>query len=154
AGEHPFSGAGLRHALGEAAHREAPPFAPAVAARLPSGLQSLTLRLLDPAVAERPEKAAEIAEDLSAFLSRPPARAPSAAVPSAGRRPARASIPVEATAPRRTADARAPSAFGLRRLWPIAAGAAVALGALSLLSPRQDKPRPVAVPEQAPIAAS
>jgi hypothetical protein len=151
AGEHPFAGAGLRHALGEAAHREAPPFAPAVAAALPSGLQSLTLRLLDPTVAERPEKAAEIAEDLSAFLSGAPARA-SAVAP--GRRPSRSSLPVETPVPRRRAGGRAPAAFGLRRLWPIGAGGVVALGALSLVAPRENKPPPVAIAAPLPLAAT
>src|SRR5262249_7202526 len=80
AGEHPFAGAGLRHALGEAAHREAPPFAPSVATALPSGLQSLTLRLLDPDPSQRPAQAAAIADDLSAFLEgKPPVAKPPSA---------------------------------------------------------------------------
>ena len=37
-GSHPFSGAGLRHALDEAAHREAPPFEEALALAMPPGL--------------------------------------------------------------------------------------------------------------------
>mgnify|MGYP000116587514 CR=1 FL=1 len=57
AGEHAFGGAGLRHALGEARHREAPPFVAAVAGALPSGLQSLTLRMMDPEVKRRPGSA-------------------------------------------------------------------------------------------------
>ncbi|HZF48671.1 MAG TPA: hypothetical protein VE093_08485 [Polyangiaceae bacterium] len=68
AGEHPFGGAGLRHALDEAARREAPPFVESVAAELPSGLQSLVLRLLDPDRGRRPSRAESIAADLERFL--------------------------------------------------------------------------------------
>jgi hypothetical protein len=68
AGEHPFGGAGLRHALDEASRREAPPFVESVAAELPTGLQSLVLRLIDPDRARRPAKAASIAEDLERYL--------------------------------------------------------------------------------------
>ncbi|APR75577.1 serine/threonine protein kinase [Minicystis rosea] len=66
-GEHPFAGGGLRHALDEAARRAPPPFRDAVAAALPAGLQSLTLRMLDPDDGVRPGGAAEIAEALAGF---------------------------------------------------------------------------------------
>lgn len=69
AGEHPFGGAGLRHALDEASRGEAPPFVESVAAALPSGLQSLVLRLLDPERGRRPSKAESIAADLDKFLN-------------------------------------------------------------------------------------
>src|SRR6185295_5655852 len=42
----------------------------------------------------------------------------------------------------------------LYRLWPVGAGGAVALGSLALLAPARQKPTEVAVPEQAPIAAT
>lgn len=59
AGEHPFSGKGLRRGL-EDQHRGAPPLADAIAAALPPGLQSLCLRMLDPDPGRRPARAAEI----------------------------------------------------------------------------------------------
>ncbi|EYF07735.1 hypothetical protein [Chondromyces apiculatus] len=68
AGEHPFSGAGLRHAMGEAAHREPPPFPEVVAEALPPGLQSRVLRLLDPDAERRPQRAQEIVEALQGFV--------------------------------------------------------------------------------------
>src|SRR6185503_14029473 len=46
----------------------AAPFVEAIAASLPSGLQSLTLRLLDPVAARRPGGAALVADELAAFL--------------------------------------------------------------------------------------
>ncbi|WP_437961532.1 hypothetical protein WME76_19065 [Sorangium sp. So ce119] len=80
AGEHPFAGAGLRHALGEAAHREPPPFVEGVAASLPAGLQGHVLRLLHPDPARRPSRADAIADALGGFLDEhPPARATHAA---------------------------------------------------------------------------
>jgi hypothetical protein len=165
-GEHPFEGAGLRHALGEAAHREVAPFAPKVAATLPSGLQSLTLRLLDPVVVERPAQAAAIAEDLAAFVSGEAAKTAASPLPVAPRRGEasmleRPSRP--ATSARRsarswaapsTAGTPAPASKGFRRFVPIGAGAAIALGSLALLAPAKDRPPPAKVPEQAPIAAA
>ena len=75
-GEHPFAGAGLRHAL-EAAQREAPPFVESVAHELPTGLQSFALRLIHPNAAERPDRASAIVMDLGRFLrGESPARAP------------------------------------------------------------------------------
>lgn len=82
-GEHPFAGAGLRHALVEAAQREPPPFVESVARDLPSGLQSFVLRLLAPEAAERPASAQGIAEALASFL-----RGESPAAPAEKRRPA------------------------------------------------------------------
>src|SRR5690606_29514150 len=70
AGEHPFAGGiGLRRGLDDQSARGAPPLPPSVAADLPLGLQSFTLRLLDPDPARRPKTAAAIANDLRAFLS-------------------------------------------------------------------------------------
>jgi hypothetical protein len=160
AGEHPFAGAGLRHALGEAAHREAAPFASKVASALPSGLQSLTLRLLDPVARERPETAAAIAGDLEAFLE---PKAPSSPALPLSRERGRASLPERQSPPLRSGrggrearsqEPRHRAAPALRRLWPIGVGAAVALGALSLLAPAREKPVPVAIAEQAPITAA
>ncbi len=70
AGEHPFAGGGLRHALAEASHREAPPFADALARELPAGLQSLVLRLLDADPAQRPTTAKQVHATLTALLDR------------------------------------------------------------------------------------
>ncbi|WP_437922698.1 hypothetical protein WMF37_27105 [Sorangium sp. So ce291] len=85
AGEHPFAGAGLRHALGEAAHREPPPFIEGVAASLPAGLQGYALRLLHPDPARRPLRAEAIAETLSGFLDEPPAVRPAHVAPASRR---------------------------------------------------------------------
>lgn len=75
-GEHPFAGAGLRHAL-DAAQREAPPFVESVAHELPKGLQSFALRLIHPVVNERPERALAIVQELGRFLrGESPARIP------------------------------------------------------------------------------
>src|SRR5690606_32524803 len=67
-GEHPFGGAGLRHALAEACHAEAAPFAPEVARELPPGLMSLCLRMLAPRPGDRPKSAAAILEALEALV--------------------------------------------------------------------------------------
>lgn len=152
AGEHPFAGAGIRHALGDAAHREAPPFAPSVASALPSGLQSLTLRLLDPDPSQRPATAAGIAEDLAAFTDPDRPKAAPKASPTAPDRRARERATVDQPAPKRRRRADAPGGQDwVRRLWPIGAGGAVAIGALALLAPAKEKPAAVAVPEQPPI---
>jgi eukaryotic-like serine/threonine-protein kinase len=60
AGEHPFGGAGLRHALREARQTEAAPLADPVARTLPPGLQSYLLRMIDPDPEARPQRAADI----------------------------------------------------------------------------------------------
>ncbi len=74
AGEHPFPGGlGLRRGLDDQLARGAPPFPPAIAAQLPAGLQSLTLRLLDPDPSRRPRTSASIARELRSFLA-PPAK--------------------------------------------------------------------------------
>ncbi|WP_437878967.1 hypothetical protein [Sorangium sp. So ce513] len=95
AGEHPFAGAGLRHALGEAAHREPPPFVEHVAASLPAGLQGYVLRLLHPDPARRPSRAEAIAEALGAFLGEGPSTRPA---PVAAARHAAAPAGAEAAA--------------------------------------------------------
>jgi eukaryotic-like serine/threonine-protein kinase len=169
AGEHPFGGAGLRHALGEAAHREAAPFAPAIAAALPAGLQSLTLRLLAPEASERPARALAIAEDLGALLGdaspkpadrRAPVERPrgrTGPVTTPRGRNAAASAPRRDGAPRE-APARAGGA-ALVRFWPLLAGALIAGGALAasaLLGPPPPAPtlESLRAPEAAPLTAA
>jgi hypothetical protein len=139
AGEHAFGGAGLRHALGEARHREAAPFVAAVASVLPSGLQSLTLRMMDPEVKRRPGSAAEIVDDLGSFLDGGGPRAKSVApvvVERGGADGERGRRSATATA---TATARATTGRGsagwVAKLWPLAVGGAIAAGAFSLLAP-------------------
>jgi hypothetical protein len=158
-GEHPFAGAGLRHALREAAHREAAPFAPAVASALPSGLQSLALRLLDPQAAQRPAAARAIALDLEAFLDEtrraktlPEARAKAREKIDPAARAASPSIDRERT-DRPAAKAKRPLAW-LAPLWPIGAGAAVALAALAMLAPAPAAPKTITVASGAPLTAA
>jgi hypothetical protein len=76
AGEHPFAGGGLRHALAEASHREAPPFADAIAQTLPAGLQSLVLKLLDADPARRPASAKQVHATLETLAASGGATAP------------------------------------------------------------------------------
>jgi len=64
AGEHPFAGRGLRRGLDDQAQRGAPPLPDPIASRLPPGLHSYCLRLLDPDPAARPRTAADIATHL------------------------------------------------------------------------------------------
>lgn len=97
-GEHPFAGAGLRHALVEAASREPPPFVESVARELPSGLQSFVLRLLSPDRAARPESAQAIVETLAGLLrgdAEKPGKARPARAERAPAREARAPSPEE-----------------------------------------------------------
>ncbi|XYH92424.1 hypothetical protein ACMHYB_31665 [Sorangium sp. So ce1128] len=108
AGEHPFAGAGLRHALGEATHREPPPFIEAVATSLPAGLQGYALRLLHPDPARRPPHAEAIADALSGFLDEPPAARPAQVAPVSRRADASSEARTSAApADARTADAPA-----------------------------------------------
>jgi len=69
AGEHPFGGAGLRHALKEAARLEPAPFVASVARELPAGLQSLCLKILAPAPTDRPVRSAEVIEQIEDFIN-------------------------------------------------------------------------------------
>ena len=156
-GEHPFAGAGLRHALREASHREAAPFAPGVASALPSGLQSLALRLLDPHATQRPATAEAIALDLEAFLdeTRRPKPLPEAPAKVRARvdSAARASAPVDDRGPgdRPVAGAQKRPLGWLAPLWPIAAGGAVALAALAMLAPAPAAPKTITVASGAPL---
>ena len=74
-GEHPFASSGLRRGLDDQATRGAPPFPSTIAARLPPGVQSTTLRMLDPDPARRPRSAAEISKLLAAIGDRTAASA-------------------------------------------------------------------------------
>ncbi len=106
-GEHPFSGAGLRHALSEAAGREAPPFVESVARDLPAGLQSFVLRMLSPDVSARPANSQEIAEKLSGFLRGDDGRGNHALVRNAeARRPSEVlrNVGKEETAPQKPVE--------------------------------------------------
>jgi len=70
AGEHPFGGAGLRHALSEARHAEPAPFPRDIARQLPPGMMSLCLRMIDPKRAARPDSAEAIAVALDRLIDR------------------------------------------------------------------------------------
>ncbi len=69
AGTHPFAGAGLRHAMQEAANAEPAPFSKEVRRRLPAGLQSLCLRLIARKPAQRPAAASIIGHKLAALIA-------------------------------------------------------------------------------------
>ncbi len=93
AGEHPFSGSGLRHGL-NASTEPPPPFAEALARSLPPGVQALVLSLLDPDAEARPRSSAEIVRRLAelrgaAGPSLPLGRAPRAPVQTPLEEPAR-----------------------------------------------------------------
>jgi eukaryotic-like serine/threonine-protein kinase len=72
AGEHPFSGRGLRLGLDDQAQRGAPPMPEVVAQSLPPGLQSFCLRMLDPDPARRPPSARAIADRLADLATAKP----------------------------------------------------------------------------------
>ncbi len=65
AGEHPFSGAGMRHALAEQ-RVGASPLEDDVRRGLPPGIESLVLEMLSPDAGARPRSAEEIAQRLEA----------------------------------------------------------------------------------------
>ncbi|WP_437581803.1 serine/threonine protein kinase [Sorangium sp. So ce887] len=162
AGEHPFAGAGLRHALGEAARREPPPFVESVATSLPAGLQGHVLRLLHPDPAQRPPRAEAIADALSGFLEGDPPERP-AQVARTSRRAgaaAQASAGAAPRAPRSEPHTRRPppgpagAAARLWRLAPLGAGALVASAALALSRavPGPAAPQAVSVAPVVPLA--
>ncbi|WP_437301369.1 serine/threonine protein kinase [Sorangium sp. So ce426] len=170
AGEHPFAGAGLRHALGEAARAEPPPFIEGVATALPAGLQGYALRLLHPDPSERPPRAEEIADALSGFLDeRRPAlpahaartsrRAGAATSARTGPAPRDRARPGDASGAGGASDDRPPRgpAGAAARLWriaPLGAGALIASAALALSrgEPGPAAPRAVAVAPVVPLA--
>ena len=157
AGEHPFAGGGLRHALAEAAHRAPAPFRAEVAAALPAGLQSLALRLLDPDPAQRPASAREIEAELAAFVIAKPARgvhhAPFRPVPAPAPAPAPAPVPPKSET---KAGLAVTTNLSLFRALPLVAGTVVALASLAVvaLAP-SNPPAPLtsapSVPSEAPL---
>lgn len=164
AGEHPFAGAGLRHAL-EAAQREAPPFVEAVARELPTGLQSFVLRQIDPEPSRRAPRAQALALELGRFLRGESAPAARAAQPTRERE--RAPAPAAKTTSERRASADKPSPdkrpaekpktglpSWLGAALPIGGGLLVAAFAFSRLAPAPPPKQKVSVPPATPISAT
>ncbi|HEY4121681.1 MAG TPA: hypothetical protein VGM56_27635 [Byssovorax sp.] len=148
-GEHAFGGGGLRRALGDAGHGEAAPFDAKVAAALPPGLQALVLKLLAVDPAARPASARAVADELarlSANHDEPRAVTAGASAILSAVDGAAGSI---TAAPRRAAprddkararlEAAANERPSFTRYAPVAAGLALALGAVALLGPAPAK---------------
>jgi len=134
-GEHPFAGAGLRHAL-EAAQREAPPFREVVATELPAGLQSFCLRLIGGEGEGRATSAAEVVEELGRFLAQGSSKSHRAG--SGGdRRPVpirTRSLPLARSLPlpvRNEPREGKETGGSHARYWPLLIGATVALASLA-----------------------
>ncbi len=159
AGDHPFRGRGLRHALAEQASSGAPPFDDEVARALRPGVQSFVLRLVDPDPARRPTSAASITKRAVELASDAPSPRPAAvrAVPKravarrAGAKHAddpRGDRSGPSALPRKEKKRAAPPASGTAprvasralvfRALPILAGAVAAL--LALLANEGTKP--------------
>lgn len=162
-GEHPFAGAGLRHAL-DAAQREAPPFVESVAHELPKGLQSFVLRLIHPEPAERPDRASAIVVELGRFLrgETPAARAPAGRTrpsktkpsPSADDAAPPPAVRVVADEPHAKAKGAARQTIFQTHPWlrvaiPIAGGAMIAAFAFSRI---EEPPLPLPRPEIPPAS--
>jgi hypothetical protein len=135
AGAHPFSGAGLRDALGA---ERIPPFADDVAHALRPGIQSFVLAMLEPDVAKRPRSAQAIV-DRCEELIRGDAPAPAAPEPTrdvAARRERviAAASPSPLATPVRTAR---PRWIGLL---PIALGLAIAGASIAASRTRAEPP--------------
>ncbi|MBK8216504.1 MAG: hypothetical protein IPK71_22470 [Myxococcales bacterium] len=143
-GAHPFAGVGRLEAQNLAAHDPAP-FPSEVASRLPPGLQSLVLELLDPRPDARPRSAADVARRLEAIATGRRARGDRA--PSEGRKapPAAVSTP---SRPARHLPVK-------RRIWVLApvgvALAALVTGLLARSSALRVDPVPVAMAQGAPL---
>ncbi len=153
-GEHPFAGAGLRHAI-EAAQREAPPFVETIAHELPTGLQSFALRLIHPDKAERPDRAAAIVMELGRFLrgeTPAPARVRSGKTKTTEDAAPPPAVKVVADKPKTKSSSR-PTVWQsypwLRSVVPIAAGAMVAAFAFSQI---EKPPKPLPRPEIPPAS--
>ncbi|MBL4684078.1 MAG: hypothetical protein JKY37_05775 [Nannocystaceae bacterium] len=69
AGQHPFSGQGLRRRLDTQALAGAPPMPDPVAHTLPPGLQALTMRMLAADPDDRPSSARALAHELASFAT-------------------------------------------------------------------------------------
>ncbi|AKV01864.1 Serine/threonine-protein kinase PknA [Labilithrix luteola] len=147
AGDHPFSGLGLRGALEGSAP---PPFEDAIAGALRPGVQSFVLSLLDPEASQRPSSAGEIAQRCDELLrgdrpSSSPIVSVYGAQKSAAQRiakPNRAQVPIG----------------GARRLWawaPVAGGLGVLVATL-LASGAESKPaaRENVVSDRRPLAVT
>lgn len=160
-GEHPFAGAGLRHAL-DAAQREAPPFVESVARELPSGLQSYALRLIHPSVSERPDRASAIVMEFGRFLrGESPARAPAGRTRPSKTKPSSDDVPPPAVRLVKEGASAKPSGAGsskptffqtypwVKIALPVAVGAFVAAFAFS----RIEKPPPPLPRPEIPAAA-
>jgi hypothetical protein len=177
AGEHPFGGAGLRHALDEASRREAPPFVESIAAELPSGLQSLVLRLLDPDRGRRGSKAESIATDLERFLregnatvtslspgqepkrratheERPKTRPEPAAEKNSNEKNRDANAGRDVKKPRASVDPPRSALDRVKSFWPLGLGAVIAIAAVSTLKPAPEPPRLAKVAPETPLASS
>jgi hypothetical protein len=149
-GSHPFGGAGLRRAM-EAARGAPPPFPEAVAAALPPGLQSLTLKLLSPIPAERPASAEAVADALARFVHggdiviAPRKREPSGAAQGlAVPVPRERSAPPEPVAPPLRPQAPAAKWQRWQRLWPLPLALAATALALAQLEPAPKPNAPLA----------
>jgi hypothetical protein len=182
AGEHPFAGAGLRHALDRAAQREAPPFRDDVAAALPAGLQSLCLRMIGPEGEERAASAEAVVRELSAFLGEDasgpgsarslpvslplPYRARERADPSPARKRGDAGMRPTGPLPHGRGSGPLPDGRGTEEAarrgalayWPLVAGGVVALASLAavLASPAVAPVRgaaSVSVAPEAPLSS-
>lgn len=156
-GEHPFAGAGMRHAI-DAQARVVPPFADDVARGLRAGVQSLVLSMLDPDPRARPRSARAIVarlEELAGERSAP-APAPSAIQSEASREVAAA----EAASPRARPSARQRPVRSVPRAVLLAVFGGVSF--LSLIAwitapgarPRDSVGAPVRVRERGPVTSS
>jgi hypothetical protein len=154
AGQHPFGGAGLRHALSEQ-FRAPAPFEDAIARELEPGVQSFVLQMLDPDARARPRDASAIArrcEELLGERREPRERSASRdRVPSKedrreGRSKKLAFAASRAPKPRRALVVAA----------PIAAGAMIAAAVIALAAPSSapsKKPAPAVRPSE-PLATA
>ncbi len=152
AGEHPFSGIGLREAMAAARSAPPPPFDEATARSLKPGIQSFVLAMLDPDPAKRPASAEAIARRCEELLRDAP-------VPVGAPR-TRATEPCAAEAPsaRReravAGDRVPPPATSPLRRWALAAGPialGLAVAGAGLAASRGSDPAPVAS-QRAPLS--
>jgi hypothetical protein len=149
AGVMPFGGGGLRHAMREQSAAP-PPFEDAIAQKLRPGVQSFVLKMLDPDIAKRPARAAEIAKRCDELLGGETAEE------------ARVTPAAPVVAPRPAPATRAPRPARARpawmAAWPIALGLAVAGGivaaaGLPAASPAASSRAPVVGPA-APLTST
>lgn len=143
AGEHPYGGAGLRHAMQLARRHEPPPFEAEIGAELPPGAQSYLLAMLAPDPSARPSSARAIADALAA------ARA-GERVAASTEEPA---LPIEKTeepAPPEPAEVPAELPARSRRgmTWAATAGLSLAVAGLVVSLGEQDAPAPAEVVKQ------